>query len=160
MWKSPLSLVLLVVTLSCVIGFSGCAAIDRAFTVPAPPVHQTVTNELGQVFDATYTPVALSPAVAPYVDAGKDVVSVLPSPAREIGGGVLAVLLGAAGTYVRTRNKIKASQAIADANAATLESVILGVEKSASAEVKQAITKQAQADGTQSNLHVAVKNVT
>lgn len=153
MWKSPLSLVLLAIILSCVIGFSGCAVIDKAFTAPGKPVTQTVTNASGDIFLASYTPLRLRPDLLPGLDAGQTAVGFLPTPAREIGGTVLAAVGALATLYVRGRNKSRRAQAV-------LASVIRTVEQADIPTLKQAVRVNAEKDGTETDLHKAVKKVT
>jgi hypothetical protein len=160
--------ILFVTILSCAIVLSGCAAMDKQLTRPAPnPVQVLTTNAAGNVVVGEYTPLELNPALLPYYQTADAITPLLPTPAREIAGGLLLALAGAATQYVRTRNRIREAEARADAeNAANAEtdaalrSVVKAVEKSSFPQVKEAIRKQAIKDDSEPVLRRVVNEVT
>jgi hypothetical protein len=143
---------LFIVGLSAIL-ISGCGTVDRVLLVQnvTPAVTNAVTGEV----TPPLTNVAIAPKVTATIETGKAYAAAAPPPWGWIASGVLTLLSGGLGIYVKSKNgKLKTSQSM-------LNAVVAGVEAAgdSAGEVKISIQKAAAAAGVQEQLDPLVQKV-
>lgn len=141
---------IIVISIIASVYVSGCAT--RVTLVPAQPATTNeVTGVVTPAVPGIYTNIP-NQTVTSSVGYGTQALPFIPQPYNGIVGGVLTLLALGAGAAAAYKNK-----QLNTANA-VVATVVTGVEAAGSiaAAVKQAISKQALADGTADAVHAAV----